>query len=178
MEVLVSPTGTQVLVANTDCVAKADASTGPLCYDYNEQFDREALCNQDIPLGFVHRIKAILEERTTVEQASMKVEVDVIQDIAELPASEVAELPASPVPKRITRGLILAAIDPTSSTGETIASVEVKTSNKTAGALWPTLLMTISNPAVCLMKSRYLLPPKVQTNVKVRYLMLHQATRP
>jgi len=43
MEVLVSPTGTQVLVANTDCVAKADASTGPLYYDYSEQFDREAL---------------------------------------------------------------------------------------------------------------------------------------
>jgi hypothetical protein len=121
---------------NTDCVAEADASTGPLCYDYSEQFDREALCNQelqDIPLGFVHRIKAILEERATVEQASMKVEVDVIQDTAELPASEVAELPASPVPKHITRDLILAAIDPTSSTGESIASVEVKTSNKTAG---------------------------------------------
>lgn len=92
MEVLVSPTGTQVIVANTDCVAKADASTGPLCYDYNEQFDREALCNQDIPLGFVHRIKAMLEECATVEQASMKVEVDVIQDIAEV-QQEVTELP-------------------------------------------------------------------------------------
>jgi serine/arginine repetitive matrix protein 2 len=139
MEVLVSPTGTQVLVVNTDCVAKADTSTDPLCYDYSEQFDREALCNQElqeIPLVFVHRIKAILEERATVEQASMKVEVDVIQDTAELPASEVPELPASPVPKHITRDLVLAAIDPTSSTGETIASVEVKTSNKTAeGAL-------------------------------------------
>lgn len=136
MEVLLSPTGTQVLVANTDCVAEADAPTSPLYYDYSEQFDREALCNQElqeIPLGFVHRIKAIQEERATVEQASMEVEVDVIQDIAELPALEVAELPASPVPKRITRDLILAATDPASSTGETIASVEVKTSNKTAG---------------------------------------------
>ena len=117
MEVLVSPTGTQVLVANTD------ASTGPLYYDYSEQFYREALCNQElqgIPLGFVHWIKAILEERATVKQAPMKVEVDVIQDIAELPASEVAELPASPVPKRVTRDLTLAAVNPTSSTRETI----------------------------------------------------------
>lgn len=136
MEVLVSPTGTQVLVANTDRVAEADAPTSPLYYDYSEQFDREALCNQElqeIPLGFVHRIKAIREERATVEQASMEVEVDVIRDIAELPALEVAELPPSPVPKRITRDLILAAIGSTSSTGETIASAEVKTSNKTAG---------------------------------------------
>lgn len=68
-----------------------------------------------------------------VEQAPMKVEVDVIQDIAELPASEVAKLPASPVPQCIARDLILAAIDPTSSTGETIASIEVKTSDEPAG---------------------------------------------
>ena len=33
MEVLVSPTGTQVLVANTGCIAKVDASTSPLYYD-------------------------------------------------------------------------------------------------------------------------------------------------
>lgn len=104
----------------------------------SEQFDREALCNQEpqeIPLGFVHRTKAILEERAMVEQASMKVEVDVIQDIAELPASEVAKLPASPVPQCITRDLILAAIDPTSSTGETIASVEVKKRSTKSEAL-------------------------------------------
>lgn len=37
------------------------------------------------------------------------------------------------MPKHITRDLILAAIDPTSSTRETIAFVEVKASNKTAG---------------------------------------------
>ena len=99
VEVLVSPTGSKVLVANTDCVAKADASTSPLYYDYSEQFDPEALCNQEpqeISLGFVHRTKAMLEERAMVDQAPMKVEVDVIQDIAELPASEVAKLPASP----------------------------------------------------------------------------------
>lgn len=35
MEVLVSPTGTQVLVVNTDYVAKVDTSTSPLCYDYS-----------------------------------------------------------------------------------------------------------------------------------------------
>ncbi|OCL14850.1 hypothetical protein AOQ84DRAFT_384426 [Glonium stellatum] len=135
MEVLVSPTSTQALVVNMDCVAKADTSTGPLYYDYSEQFDREALCNQEpqqVPLGFVHRIKTILEERATIEQESMKVEVEVVQEVAELPASEVAELPASPVVKRITRDLILAAIGPASSIGETTSSVEVRTSEELA----------------------------------------------
>lgn len=113
-------------------------------YDYSEQFEKEAHPvpqGPTVPLGFVQRIRTILEERnkggTLPTSPSGSIPV-----IAELPGSEIAELPGSPASpmtpavKRITRELILAAMSPSSevpSTGENTATdceAEPKIQNK------------------------------------------------
>ncbi|OCK86151.1 hypothetical protein K432DRAFT_438702 [Lepidopterella palustris CBS 459.81] len=134
MEVLISPTGTQVLVGDMRGAVKLETSNGPLFYDYSEQFEEEIVYGHKIeavPMGFVHRVKTILEERATFEQASPKFEDEVTQEIEEVPASDLAELPATPVPKRIARDMILVAIEPALTTGEmTTLCVDVKTSDE------------------------------------------------
>jgi hypothetical protein len=140
MEVLLSPTGTEMLVKQIEESVKSDVSPMPLYYDYSEQFDREALSDPEpgtIPLGFVHRIKTILEERSTPDTAAMLSQtqqvpaVECVRDFAELPASEVAVLPAYPVARRITRHMILAAIEPESITDEmTTLSLAARSSNR------------------------------------------------
>ncbi|KAF2869073.1 hypothetical protein BDV95DRAFT_111118 [Massariosphaeria phaeospora] len=114
LEVLVSPTRSQMLLHGRGGTWKEDVTTGPLYYDYSEQFEQEQYTEPEATaLGFVHRIKTILEERGTPEKSPKKV------DVAELPGSDivgVVELPASPVPRRITRELILAALEPASTT--------------------------------------------------------------
>ncbi|KAF2175627.1 hypothetical protein K469DRAFT_683580 [Zopfia rhizophila CBS 207.26] len=128
MEVLISPTDTQVLVDKTEHMMKADVTTGPLYYDYSERLETGPYSEPEpetVRTGFVHRIKTILEERVTVEKPLKQVDVLVVQEV-ELPGSEVvgiAELPASPVPKRITRDMILAVLEPVS----TIEDVEIST---------------------------------------------------
>ncbi|KAF2144582.1 uncharacterized protein K452DRAFT_356742 [Aplosporella prunicola CBS 121167] len=103
------------------------------------------------PLGFVERIKNILSEQATARlgPGPAQSEDDYFEDIAalvELPATppppdtsdsssplvkavpdmpDPIELPASPVPRRITREMILAIIQP-SSAKEPTSSVEVK----------------------------------------------------
>ncbi|KAF2501419.1 hypothetical protein BU16DRAFT_198870 [Lophium mytilinum] len=123
MEVLLSPTSTSVLVNQLQESVKAETSRGPLYYDYSEQFDRDALCEPEpeaIPMGFVHRIKTILEERganeTTLPQSNL--EAQKAQKSVEPPVLELVELPASPVARRITRHMVLAALEPGSTTDD------------------------------------------------------------
>ncbi|KAF2793697.1 hypothetical protein K505DRAFT_199852, partial [Melanomma pulvis-pyrius CBS 109.77] len=128
IEALLSPLGTHMLMDNLVGVMKEDVSTGPLYYDYSEQFEREEYIEPEadpMPTGFVHHIKTILEERATINQSPKKVEAPIIREVVELPGSEVmdvAELPASPVPRRITRDMILAALEPVSTDGDIGAS--------------------------------------------------------
>ncbi|KAF2470285.1 uncharacterized protein BDR25DRAFT_314516 [Lindgomyces ingoldianus] len=122
MEVLVSPTGTQALVGKMSGHRKAEATTGPLYYDGSEQFEPEPYSEPEaetVPTGFVYRIKTILEERGTAETPQKKVDAPVVEEVVELPAAEaigIAELPASPVARRITRDMVLAALEPSSTT--------------------------------------------------------------
>ena len=129
MEVLVGSTGTEILVAGMDG-AHGDTSTEPVYYDYSEDFEREPTSDandEGIPTGFVHRIKTIIEERSTGEQTT-KTDVTVVREVVELPGSEfVAELSASPAPKRITRDMIKAVLEPASNGGDsTTDSIKVK----------------------------------------------------
>ena len=101
-------------------------------YDYSEQYESQEALEappDTVPTGFVRQIKTIVEERGTPEPApkgnsvaaadnANKYVGDIVPDIP--------ELPASPVPRRITRDLVLAGIGPGSLTGE------VETSEATA----------------------------------------------
>ncbi|KAF2429539.1 hypothetical protein EJ08DRAFT_650378, partial [Tothia fuscella] len=94
-------------------------------FDYSEQYDPvgkhvmqlyHETTSEPIPLGFVQRIKTILEEHAIAEQTAL-LQVPVSK-LVELPAEgEIHELPATPVSapalKRITRELILANLDVT-----------------------------------------------------------------
>jgi len=137
MEVLISPTGTQVMMSNVSGVMRDEITTGPLFYDYSEQFDREQFMEPEadaVPTGFVHRIKTILEERGTPDQLPKKVDASVVQEVDEHTREVivVAELPASPVPRRITRELILAALEPASTT-DGVEMSESSSEGKKAG---------------------------------------------
>jgi hypothetical protein len=96
------------------------AAGGPLYYDYSEPFEREQILEPEanpIQAGFVHDIKTIHEEHggsgqpktpalgTWEPEASLNTAVPGI-----------VELPASPVARRITRDLILQALEPVSTT--------------------------------------------------------------
>jgi serine/arginine repetitive matrix protein 2 len=105
----------------------------PVYYDYGEQYDQvekhvielyHQATSAPIPMGFVQRIRNILEERSVLEQnGSLHVPKSSLVEL--LPGVEVHELPATPVAspmlKRITRELILANLNP-SSDGEGSAS--------------------------------------------------------
>ncbi|KAF2815055.1 uncharacterized protein BDZ99DRAFT_566957 [Mytilinidion resinicola] len=123
MEVLLSPTNTSVLVNQLQESVKAEISRAPLYYDYSEQFDRDALCEPEpeaIPMGFVHRIKTILEERGANDTTNTQSNVDAqkVKQSVEPPEIGLVELPASPVAKRITRHKVLAALEPGSTTDD------------------------------------------------------------
>ncbi|KAF1988391.1 hypothetical protein K402DRAFT_34496 [Aulographum hederae CBS 113979] len=93
-----------------------EQANGPMYYDYTEQFDLSAVpkpLSPSVPMGFVNRIKTILEERATIENvAGIPAPATTPPVMAELPASDVPELPATPVVKRITRDMVLSALDP------------------------------------------------------------------
>ena len=128
MEVLISPNGTQLIVDTATRAIKEDITAGPLYYDYSEPFEGEPFTEPQadpVPTGVVTRIKTIIEERGPSEPAlkmpvapGVKVSVEVVRP--DVP--DIAELPASPVPRRITRDLILKAIEPSSTTGDMEAS--------------------------------------------------------
>jgi serine/arginine repetitive matrix protein 2 len=126
MECLGSPTGTHMPMDSLAGVMKEEALSGPLYYDYSEQFERNQYFEPEadpFPTGFVKHIKTTPVERETIEPAP-KVDVSVVQEVVELigpKTMEIAELPASPVPRRITRDMILAALE-TNSTDEDIAT--------------------------------------------------------
>ncbi|KAF1844009.1 uncharacterized protein K460DRAFT_379037 [Cucurbitaria berberidis CBS 394.84] len=131
MEVLISPNGTRMIFDTVTGVLKEEVATGPLYYDYSEQFEQEHLTEPEIdpaPTGFVNRIKTIIEEHgSPVELGSKKTctqEVKVSIEVVRSGVPDLVELPASPVPRRITRDLILKAIESSSTTGNMEASIK------------------------------------------------------
>lgn len=126
MGVLASATG--ILMHNISGGVKEEMSSGPLYYDYTEHFEPQPteVDVKTVPIGFVHRIKTIIEEHGTSDGTSKAdAEGAVEKQAAYVP--DVAELPASPVPRRITRDLVLAALEHASTTGD------VETSGNAAG---------------------------------------------
>ncbi|KAF2731077.1 hypothetical protein EJ04DRAFT_567171 [Polyplosphaeria fusca] len=126
MEVLVSSTSTRMLMEDV---------VEPLFYDYTEQFERDEYIESPedtVPTGFVHHIKTILEEKVNVEQTPRKAKDPPMERIAEPPNAdvvEIAELPGSPVARRITRDMVLAALDTASSTEDAEASTKPECCN-------------------------------------------------
>lgn len=99
----------------------------PVYYDYGEDFHEfekhvtqvyEETTSSPIPMGFVHRIKALLEERAAGDPTSSPSRPTRYSTVEEVTEPDIPELPASPVVKRITREMILAAIAPTSDVNE------------------------------------------------------------
>ncbi|KAJ4365874.1 hypothetical protein N0V83_008496 [Neocucurbitaria cava] len=132
MEVLVSPTGTRMLIDTGTGVVKEDMSSGPLYYDYSEPFEHileifpEPEGNEvlnEVLTGITNHAKKLLPYGPVANRprpGRVKLSAEVQRAI--LP--DIAELPASPVPRRITRDLILEGLEP-SSTEE-----DVEESNK------------------------------------------------
>jgi hypothetical protein len=98
-------------------------------YDYTEDYDfekevtevfNETMPDSPMPLGFLDRVRAILEEREKSGNATMSPDSSAVvtprHSILEAIAPEItiAELPATPVPRRITREMIMAALAPSS----------------------------------------------------------------
>lgn len=143
MEVCFSPTTTQVVIGGPGSKG-GDSPVMPLYYDYSEHYvDKETGQRQPespVPVGFVHRIKALLEEKSVPDLAAAHPAAtdDIIH---ELPGSEPAvvhpepvELPASPVAKRITREMVLAALTPSSqrNSDQTVAPLKTDEEAKPA----------------------------------------------
>ncbi|RDI77447.1 hypothetical protein Vi05172_g12563 [Venturia inaequalis] len=100
------------------------SANAPIYYDYSEHFEEseqmekqiiqtyQETTSAPIPMGFVHRIKTILEDRgMTATPAHYTPTASFLQ----LPNSEIHELPATPVFQRVTRDLILAHLEAPSS---------------------------------------------------------------
>lgn len=122
MEVLISPTGTQMAIDTVASVVKEDSMSEPLYYDYSEQFEREQFTEPEmnaVPTGFTHLIKTIHEERGGIVEPAPSdsvAETDRAAGRVYSAVPGIAELPASPVARRITRDLILQALEPGSTT--------------------------------------------------------------
>ena len=107
---------------------KAPAAPGPIYYDYSEDYHSlekevtevfsETLPDSPMPMGFVQRIKALLEEREKAVGgqclAPMNNPSTPRKSQHDLTVPEIAELPATPVARRITREMILAIMSPSS----------------------------------------------------------------
>lgn len=123
LEVMLSPTGTQMLVdTKTGAAVREEVASGPLYYDYSEQFEREQMLEPEvnpIPTGFVNNIKTIQEERRPIDAPATSARetwASGTTRVSNTAVPGVVELPASPVPRRITRDMILQALEPASTT--------------------------------------------------------------
>jgi hypothetical protein len=94
-------------------------------YDYTEDYDfekevtevyNETMPDSPMPLGFLDRIRTILEDREksgdgplSPDSSAIVTPRNSIQDV-DTPVTPIAELPATPVLRRITREMIIAAL--------------------------------------------------------------------
>lgn len=129
LEVMLSPTGHQILVdTKAGSALREEVASGPLYYDYSEQFEREQMLEPEvnpIPTGFVNNSKTMQEERGLIDApatSACEAWAPGITRVSNATALGVVELPASPVPRRITRDMILQALEPASTT-ESVADI-------------------------------------------------------
>ncbi|KAF2443999.1 hypothetical protein P171DRAFT_23806 [Karstenula rhodostoma CBS 690.94] len=116
VDVLVSPTGPHSIPRSMSGTVNY--------YDYSEQYESQEVTEPStsaVPTGFVRHIKTIIEERGTPEPVLKGGNVtapDPANQHSYGMVPDIPELPASPIPRRITRDLVLAGIGPESSSGE------------------------------------------------------------
>ncbi|KAF2399966.1 hypothetical protein EJ06DRAFT_41150 [Trichodelitschia bisporula] len=81
-----------------------------------------------VPMGFVQRIKTILEERAIIEQTAATPVSASFESLGSKRGSvpSIAELPASPVGPRITRAMVLKVLEPTVTAVVDLAPVNPK----------------------------------------------------
>lgn len=110
------------------------SGNGAVYYDYGEDFQEfekhvtqvyEETTSSPIPMGFVHRIKTLLDERAADGQTSSLTCPSRYTTVEEVTEPDIQELPASPILKRITREMILAAIAPTSDINDSEHTIKV-----------------------------------------------------
>jgi serine/arginine repetitive matrix protein 2 len=123
LEVILSPTGTQVLFDTmTGAVVKERLASGPLYYNYSEHFEREQILEPEvnpIPTGSITNIKTIQEERRSTDPPATPARgtwASGTTRVSNTAIPGIVELPASPVARRITRDMILQALEPVSTT--------------------------------------------------------------
>ncbi|KAL5377086.1 hypothetical protein DPSP01_010050 [Paraphaeosphaeria sporulosa] len=133
-DVVVSPTGTHSMPRSMSGTVNY--------YDYSEQYEIQEGMEHSagaVPTGFVRHIKTIIEERGTPEPVSKGGNVaapDRAIQHSDGIVPDIPELPASPVPRRITRDLVLVGIGPESLSGEVEisgATAETRSSERSAG---------------------------------------------
>jgi serine/arginine repetitive matrix protein 2 len=122
---------------------------GPVAYyDYSEDYDfekevtevfNETMPDSPMPIGFLDRIRALLEERELAGNATTTIlspdssgvptprDSAVFQDGVLVLSPGLAELPATPVSRRITREMIVAALAPSSDLLEPVSPMETVT---------------------------------------------------
>ncbi|KAF3047726.1 hypothetical protein E8E12_011534 [Didymella heteroderae] len=134
LEVMLSPTGDQVLVDHeTGVVVKDEVTSGPLYYDYSEQFEREQILEPEVkpvPTGLVSTAKAIQKERGSTDPSATLARntwTSKATRVSDTAIPGIVELPASPVARRITRDMILQALEP-ASTVESVADTKASPS--------------------------------------------------
>ena len=157
MEVLFGPEGARVNVDGSHGVhgvAKGQCYSRPLYFDGTEQFEREPYPPEPetdaVPTGFVARYTTIVEERGSPDTVPIahappktKISLEVVRS-SEM--AGMAELPASPVPRRITRGQILKALEPASTTGEMTSPVPSSVLKGGPGSLHSDDLPAMTSP--------------------------------
>ena len=169
-DMLTSPTGTQSVPRSLSGIVNY--------YDYSEQYEDQGSVEPSaatIPTGFVRHIKTIIEERGTSEPALKGNSVSALgqtsSDVDEL-MPNIPELPASPVPRRITRDLVLAGLRPGSSSGEVEtsgATAEIRSTNQ------PTADIQQEQTAALAEIERRVMQPTHVMEIKNRHSILSQA---
>lgn len=132
LEVMLSSMGTQILVDTmTGAVVKEEVASAPLYYDYSEQFEREQILEPElnpISTGISTNIKTIQEERRLTDLSVTRARgtwASGSTRVSNTAIPGIVELPASPVARRITREMILSALEPASTAESAIDSVDV-----------------------------------------------------
>ncbi|KAH9862227.1 hypothetical protein IAQ61_010430 [Plenodomus lingam] len=126
-EVMFGPESAQIGVNGVHSIVNGRGYSRTIYYDGSEQFENEqpAALKAD-PTAFVSRYNTIMEEKGPLESISRTSAPYKNKTSVEFTRTEVpgmAELPASPVPRRITRGQVLQALEPSSTVGDVTSTV-------------------------------------------------------
>lgn len=169
-DLLVSPTNTQSMPRSMSGTVNY--------YDYSEQYESQEVLEPPtgaVPTGFVRHIKTIIEERGTPEPVTRGNSTCIAETVnhrVDEMVPNIPELPASPVPRRITRNLVLAGLGPESSSGEVEisgATPEIRRSEQAMGDTQD------EKTVMCAGAERLAVQPTHTSEAKNRHSILSQA---